>query len=272
MLHANLLERKGSGLPSQDMSLLVLWQHPLTREISAIGALTMRASGGYEFHYTAGVAKVADLRPLPGFPDLTASYESEVLHPLFELRVVGSDRPGFDSYVAGMGLDRSTATPWEQIVRSGGRRMGDTLQFMEVPTVRNGRARARFFVNGIRHVADRNLAVGGASCRTTSDQLERTLGRLHVGDLVEVLAESGNSSDQNACLAFSDGTPLGWIPQVLTGAVRELLEHGGLSARVVRVAPRGAPFHTRLVVEIDAEAHESFQFDPDGLWNPLLAQ
>jgi hypothetical protein len=122
--------------------LLVLWQHPDTRELVPIGRFTYDGHT-YTYDYTRAAATVADLRPLPGLDDLNHHYVSERIPAVFAQRVMQEDRPDFAEYVDTLGLDRVTATPWEQIVQSGGMRAGDTLQFMQVPRVIDGRALAR---------------------------------------------------------------------------------------------------------------------------------
>lgn len=139
-------------------SLLVLWQDPSNRRFVPIGRFAFDGES-YSFAYTRAAAKLATFRPLPGMPDVGRLYTSARIPALFNQRVMSSSRSDFPSYARGIGLDPATATPWEQIVHSGGTRAGDTLQFMQLPTVKSGRARARFFANGVKYVPNATLTM-----------------------------------------------------------------------------------------------------------------
>lgn len=262
------LDRAPSASSERARTLLVLWQHPATSRIHAIGTLAMLEDGHFEYRYTAGSHAVSDLRPLPGLPDFNTAYESADLPAIFGLRIMERARPDFGAYAESIGLDPKTATPWEQIVHSGGRRSGDTLQFMELPTVRDGRARARFFVNGVRHVAEKTLLVDNREISSSRAELDAALGALSRGDSLRIAAEENNPFDRNACLVVLSGRPLGWVPQPLSESIRELMATGEVVAHVVRAAPSGTPSHTRLVVDMDVSAPTGFCFDREGLWEP----
>ena len=269
MNSTHLLSRPVAGTTSTTNELLVLWQHPETRRIGAIGRL-QRHDEAYSFAYTSGAAQIDGFRPLLGFPDLRQRYNSQRLPALFAQRVMSRDRPDFATYLASIGLTPQEATPWEQIVQSGGMRAGDTLQFMEVPTVSNGIARARFLVNGIRHVPTCDHRIDDRPVAVTLESQEAAFGRLSPGDAVAIKAETGNPQDACACMVVESNTPLGWVPQAISADIRELIDAGSLEARVVRVAPPGTPPHLRLVVGLQAEAPDSFTFDQAGLWAPLV--
>lgn len=250
--------------------LLVLRQHPATREIIPIGRLTSD-EGSYVFCYTRAAQAASGLRPLLGFEDFDREYVSDRLHPIFAQRVMSRDRPDFESYVRSWGLDPTDATPWEQIVQSGGYREGDTLQFMEIPQVRDGVARARFFINGVRHVPDCEIQMlDGTSVVASSEKHERALRGLTIGDAVVAVAELDNKYDQNAMIVLStDGVPLGWVPQALSSSLRELGGGVGVSLSVARIGEPSGPPHTRVVVELAVPVDSEFRFDRDGRWQPL---
>src|SRR5690625_3132710 len=168
--------------------LLVLCQHPDKHEIIPIGRFG-HYGAMYTFAYTRAAATIADFRPLPGLSDLHGRYESDVIPAVFGQRVMDRHRPDFDAYVGGLGLDPANVTPWEQIVESGGRRAGDTLQFMPVPSVSGGRAHARFLVNGIRHISNEPRTVAGHVWHVTSDQQEAALRSLTDGATVAIQSE-----------------------------------------------------------------------------------
>ncbi len=250
--------------------LLVLWQHPGTRELIPIGRLGHHGHA-YSFAYTRAAADIPDFRPLPGLIDLHRRYESDHIPAVFGQRVMDRDRPDFGSYARALGLDPSQATPWEQIVESGGRRAGDTLQFMPVPMVVDGRAVARFLVNGVRHITEEAHILGGSTISTTVEQQEAAIQSLTIGSTVLIEREDDNPIDPDACLVTVDGVPVGWVPRAMSASVRELATQP-LRATVHRVAGPGTPPHVRLVVDLEVAAPPGFRFDRPGHWEPLGSQ
>ena len=253
--------------------LLVLWQHPDTRELIPIGRFGHHGNT-YSFAYTRAAANIADFRPLPGLPDLWHRFDSDHIPAVFGQRVMGRDRPDFDGYVRALGLDPANATPWEQIVESGGRRAGDTLQFMPLPCLVDGRAVARFLVNGVRHIPEEPLTLVGrrAAIQVSPDQQESALQSLTRGSTVLIEPEDGNRRDPAACLVTVDHVPVGWVPRALSDSIRELAGRSCVVAKVHRVGQPGTPPHVRLVLDLDVPAPSGFDFDRSRRWEPLAAQ
>lgn len=245
--------------------LLVLWQNRDTRAIDVIGRLQLDHDQ-YTFCYSRRAAHVEGFRPLPGLRDTTRTYRSEVLFPLFAQRVMDPARPGYERYISRLGLSPDESTPWEQIVRSGGRREGDTLQFLPVPEVRDGVVRSNFLAHGVRWIATKELKVVGAPLTVDGAQQERALATLHPGDALGLLPEPGNPSSPLATLITARGVPVGYVPEVLTAGIRQLGDSARV--RVLRVNGPDAPPHLRLVVELQARVPDGFSFDPSGDWEP----
>src|SRR5680860_269884 len=99
MRSTSVLDRSSSAEAPQARDLLVLWQHPTTREIVPIGRF-MREGDVYTFSYTRAVVDIADFRPLPGLGDLNRRYESTRFPAIFDQRVMETDRPDFAEYMA----------------------------------------------------------------------------------------------------------------------------------------------------------------------------
>lgn len=268
MRSGTVLERHPASGDAPVRDLLVLWQHPETREIIPIGRFGHR-DDSYSFAYTRAAANVRGFRPLPGLPELNRRYDRSSIPAVFGQRVMDRDRPDFAGYARSLGLDPTQATPWEQIVRSGGRRAGDTLQFMPVPVVVNGRAQARFLVNGVGHIPDEPRTLGGRTVHTTQSQQEEALQSLAQGSTVLIQAEEGNPRDPDACLITVNGLPVGWVPKALSASVGELLTSGPIPATVLRVAEPGTPAHVRLTLDLDVPSPPGFDFDRAGRWEPL---
>lgn len=250
-------------------SLLVLWQDPRDRSIQVIGQLG-RHEAGYSFSYSRCALEINGFRPLPGLRDLATIYYSETLFPVFSQRVMSPSRPDYVTYLSSLGLAPDEDTPWEQILRSGGVRESDTLQFMELPLVSAGAVRATFLVNGVRHIPSRPMVVRGAALDVSAHAHESALASIHSGEELLLLEEDNNPRSVNATLvANRAGVPLGYVPEVLALGVRELLRNGRVEVRAVRVNGPEVPPHIRLVTRLTAEAQNVFSFDPAGRWDPL---
>jgi len=214
-------------------SLLVCWQDPETRTYHAV-ALLGHARGEYVFKYLAAANTISGFRPLLGFPDLGLTYRSPALFPLFSERVLDPSRPDRPAMLRALNLPEQ-AGPLEFLARSGGRRGGDTLEVLPVPTVgTDWRTACTFLVHGVRYQP-------GA---------EATLARLTPGDQLHLEAEPTNPKDLRAVLVTSDGTPLGWVPNPLLDYVHVVLSQAEPQVRVVRANGPEVGHHMRLLVEL----------------------
>lgn len=253
---------------NQVNELLVLWQHPESREIIPIGRFT-HDGGRFGFSYTRAAAQIDDFRPLRGLSDLRTHYVSDDIPAVFNQRVMSPDRPDYGQYLGFLGLDVAAATPWEQIVESGGDRAGDTLQFMQLPTISGGRAHARFFVNGIRHIPGVSRTLAGRIVEVTREEQETALNQLEIGHRVLLEPELENPRDAHAILVTVGGTPVGWVPRVLSASLRQITESIECTAAVHRIRGATAPFHLRLVLDLDVAVPKGFEFDPEEKWATL---
>lgn len=247
--------------------LLVLWQHPDTRQIIPIGRLGYDGLE-YTFVYTQAALEVPDFRPLPGLDDLRERYSSHQLPGIFEQRVIARQRPDYLSYLLSLG--RTTATPWEQIVESGGTRVGDTLQFMAVPRVEDGRARARFLASGVRHISSGLRGMPGGPVRVSTEDQMAALRALDTLSRLELVPED-NREDSRAVLVVAGGVPVGWVPRSISADARRLMSNGPVNVHVLRVHPE-APPHLQLVLDLDSPAPHGFSFDPEGHWQTACDQ
>ncbi|MFH8250521.1 hypothetical protein ACH3VR_09180 [Microbacterium sp. B2969] len=263
-----LLEASASSVDPPAQELLVLWQHPLSREILPVGRLSFNGTT-YGFDYTVAASRIEGFRALSGLGMLGQHTDSALLPAIFRQRVMEPTRPDFAAYVGTLGLSAADATPWEQILESGGGRAGDTLQFMEMPVVRGGYARARFFANGVRHIPGHVAVIAGHTLVTSEENHEHALQSLAPGDIVSVVAEEANKVDSQAALVTASGTPIGWVPRLLAPAFRRLLSSRPVELSVVRRNGPESPSHLRLVLELNAAAPSGFTFDPAGDWNAI---
>ncbi|MCM3924158.1 hypothetical protein ND748_21125 [Frankia sp. AiPs1] len=254
-------------MPQADRRLAVTWQHPVGRAIQPVAFLTFDGTR-YRFQYIRNAESVADFRPLLGFPDLAASYESRTLFPLFAQRAMDPRRPDYERYVTSLGLD-TDATPWEQIGRSGGPRQGDTLQLFPEPTVdRDGILRCSFLVHGIRHLINQDILVDGIRRTIGHNELEMALGRLRAGDPLRIVRQPDNPENSHARLTTTrDGFPLGWLPDLLLDDVRSLAPQRIVVA-VEHVNGPDALWHLRLLARLSAKAPPGYRPFAGAKWLP----
>lgn len=264
---ATLRTSTADRLPAQ-RDLLVLWQHPETRSFSVVGRLQFDGAD-YAFHYTRSAELVSGFRTLPGLRDLHTRYRSHTLFPVFAQRVMSSTRPNSEAYLSQLGLSPESATPWEQIVRSGGYHYGDTLQLLAVPTISNDHAQAVFLTHGMRHISRPGNALhfDGKDLTVAADEQSRALNGLQSGSPLSLIPENRNPKNRDALLiASKEGIPLGYVPDVLVESLHRINQP---QLTVKRINGPDAPWHLRLVVKLDTPVASSFSFDPNGMWERI---
>lgn len=235
-----------------ETELLVVWQQPSTRAMIPVGILTFDG-GTYAFEYLPNVAQIAEFRPLLGFRDLTKRYESDELFPLFHERVMDPTRPDFVRVLDELSLDPASATPWEQLVRSGGSSEGDTLQVTPFPRESAEGWTCTALAAGIRYLAKKTVATTAGPTRLYSDlELEAFLGGLVPGQPLQVIEEVGNDYNAEAQLFFTErDEPVGYVPDWLAKLTAPCLHNGvGVRAVVDRVNGLSAGWHLRVLVTL----------------------
>jgi len=259
---STLASRPDSQAQSEARSLVVTWEHPETRVISAI-ALLKYDGAEYSFKYLPEVTEVEGFRPLLGFPEIDTGYSAQDLFPLFQQRVMDPKRPDYARYVEGLGLPED-ASPWEQITRSGGSREGDSIQFFPFPVHDGSVWTFSFMVNGVRHMLTKSVTVDGELKGSyTPEDLELVLDSLDEGDSLELHFEPTNAHNTRAILVLaSDQRPIGYVPTfALDGTTRGLLDDV-VDVTVERVNPPEAGWHMRVLARMTLKADSSFAFFP----------
>lgn len=219
-------------------SLLVTWQNPETRAWFLMGHLR-ESDGRYTFAYYPGVEDNSDFRPVPGFADVSRTYESRVLFPLFSSRLMSAKRADRPEWLESLGL-KSDANAFEILGRSLGRRVADTVELYPEPVV-DLAARtvtAEVPIHGLRYHPN------------GLDLLDR--GAIQLEGRMLVVPEPGNTHDNRALAIFTpEGVKLGYVP----APILEYLERCGLSshhatATTVHVNPRQYGHHQRLILNV----------------------
>lgn len=198
-----------------------------------VGFLTCREDG-YEFRY---VQSTKVLQPLLGFEDLTRSYFSSDMFPLFAERIMSARRPDRASYLEALDLSEDSE-PWEVLMRSGGRRAGDTIEVVPEPSVNpDGSSTCTFLVHGVRHCgAEASIAI----CDLRS------------GDQLQLRWEPENPVNERAVLVLSDtGVAVGYVPDPLVDYVHTVMRAGEHRLTVVRANGPEVGSHLRLLVRLE---------------------
>lgn len=247
--------------------LVVTWQHPETRDVSPVGLLAWDGAS-YSFDYLEAARDVDDFRLLLGFPELTEHYTSAELFPIFQERVLDPKRPDFERYVTDLRLDSETASPWEQLARSGGGSESDTLQLYPVPSFHGDQWQIRFLVNGIRHLMSKSVDVEGAMKGSYSEsELEAILASLQQGEPLRVLHEQANPFSKTAVLVLTlGGRPIGYVPNWISEEILPMLDSDELHFSVDQVNPDTAGWHLRLLVLLSIAKPADYSFLEGSRW------
>src|ERR1035438_7931742 len=124
-------ERIGAAAPRLNR-LLVTRRDPDTRRYLSLGFLSCSAAG-YQFVYLRSAIESPDFQPLPGLGRTDLTYAAEQLFPVFAERVMSSRRTDRREALASLGLPE-TAAPFEVLVNSGGRSVGDAVELLPAPS------------------------------------------------------------------------------------------------------------------------------------------
>lgn len=246
--------------------LIVTWQHPLSRAMFPVAVLEADTSA-YSFEYLASARDVADFRPFIGFPSFDERYVAQELFPLFEERVMGSDRPDYERYVGELSL-HARATPWEQLARSGGGSEGDTIQIYPAPVFEDGFWVCQFLVNGTRHLLRKSVETGDREYPAYARKgLETVLDDLKIGEPLEVVREPNNEFSETAMLVLTArDEPIGYVPNWLTEEVVDLYEDGLLRFTVEHVNEASAGWHLRVLSRLEISCDSEYQFFAGPTW------
>ncbi len=222
-------------------SLFLAWQAP-NRAWFPVGRLDADvAQHRYHFGYTKGALQAehaVGFQPLPAFPEFDRTYESSVLFPLFQNRVLDPGRKDFAAYLTSLDLPPSSADPIEILAVSGGERQTDSLEVLpRIESHRDGAFRCRFFLHGWRHMS--------AASQTRAMSLQP-------GEQLGVSLELTNKAEQIAILlTSSDYDFLGWTPRYLVkDLLKAISEKPSVTASVVRVNAADVPANRRVLVEL----------------------
>lgn len=215
-------------------SLLLIWQHPVSRRFSKVARL-VAVDDHFRFEYIDG-ARDPEFEPLHSFPDLGRVYVTPHLPAFFKNRVMSRKRSSYGQYATWLGLNPAVDAPFEVLARTGGGRATDTFHVVEEPNLDVGhRTVIHFFASGLSHI-------------------EGALGRLLLvkpGDRLMVRREHDNPVNGRALLidATADEA-VGWVPDWLLDDVHRLVASGDFELRAEQVN-FDAPWHLKLLCRLE---------------------
>ena len=229
-------------------SFLVTRQDRESRSYSRLGVLS-EVDDGWTFRYFTEVAQNPAIPRLPGFSDAETVAETSFLFPLFAQRVLSPRRPDRARVLHALGLDES-ATAFEILARNGGRRQGDTIELIQLPIAQpEGGDMLEFLVHGMRY---------------RSDEEQRAVDALCVGDELMIVPDPGNAVDSEARLVTTrDGVHLGWVPAPLISLLRRTEQ---VRAEVAHANRSDTNPHLRLLVRLRGALLDAARLD-DARWD-----
>lgn len=220
-------------------SLLLIWQHPVTRRFSKVARL-VAVGDRFQFEYLDG-AHDPEFEPLHSFPDIDQVYVTPQLPAFFRNRVMSRKRSSYSQYATWLGLDPSVDAPFEVLARTGGGRATDTFHVAEEPNLGSGRKTTiHFFASGLSHV-------------------EGALGRLLMvkpGDKLTVRREYDNPVNPRALLIdVTADEAVGWVPDWLLDDVHRLIASRDFELHAQQIN-FDAPWHLKLLCRLEGSCSE----------------
>ena len=243
-------------------TVFLAWQDKAqTRRWFPIGRLDVVDDGSYIFKYVQGAKeaeKAVGFKPLLAFPDFTKVYRSAGLFPLFQNRVMNRNRDDFEKYLEQMELS-GDPTPLEILSVDGGQRETDNFEVFPLLTCDSeGRFSCRFFLHGLRHVAE---------CAQ-----KRLAESIRPGDPLQVAVELTNPKTKIGLqIQTEDYCMIGWAPRYLahdlSTALTQLNERPEDPEIKVLKVNHDAPMHQRYLIEFKGRFNshrpmQSSEFQP----------
>lgn len=211
------------------------------RPVGFLGASESEAGPTYTFDYLRAAVQRAGFRPFLGFSDVSRSYRSDGLFPLFAERIMDPRRPDHPMFLSALDLS-GDAAPLEVLARSGGQRVGDGIFLLPVPEVTvDGGTQCIFLVHGMRYI----------------DGAQERAADLEAGDALQLVPDPDNPATSRAVLvAHDDGGRLGYVPDALLGYVESVHDR---RLDVVRVNGPEVGVRLRLLVRLTGRADPAAQ-------------
>lgn len=235
-MSAPVMDLRPAAVQHGAPALLVAWQNPETRTYRLLGR-TVSTDQGYEFQYFPAAVHADDFRPIPGFSDPTRTYSSKVLFPLLSGRIMSTSRPDRQEWLHKLDL-RPDAAPFEVLAHSFGKRVSDTYEFFEEPSVDLVRGTLTFVVpvHGLRYMSE-----------TAQTHVDTSVSK---GQPLQTVPEPENTKDPRAVGLWSERHKIGFVPAPVLDYIDMVGSPGKFTARVVRKNPPSDGTHLRVIAEL----------------------
>lgn len=195
---------------NEHKSVFLAWQSPDTRDWHIVGHLTQTDSN-YKFRYTKGALASDKFTPFSGMEELSKSYVSENLFPLFQNRLLSSKRPEYPEFIKWLRLDEKDADAVTILGRSGGIRGTDQFQtFSRFEVNENGEFEHLFFAHGLRYL---------------SEHASNRVSTLKSGDKLLMCLDRQNPYDENAVIIRAENPAeiVGYCPRYIAKDLTKIL-------------------------------------------------
>ena len=243
-------------------TVFLAWQDKAkTRRWFPVGRLDA-SDAGYVFQYVNGAKEARDnagFFPLFAFPDFQKTYESPVLFPTFQNRVMNNNREDFREYLEQLDLNQldlnDNISPLEMLAVDGGQRTTDHFEVCPLLECDDkGRFSCRFFLHGSRYMPE---------CAQ-----EKMAECVKQGDSLQVALELTNPKTKIGLqIQTMDYCMVGWAPRYLAYDLSIALKSHDetpedLEIHVVKVN-RDAPINQRYLIEFNGRFnyHRPMQSD-----------
>ncbi len=214
------------------------WQAPDTRDWHVVGKLTER-DAQYVFNYTKGAIASPTFLSFSGMKDLSKTYISNDLFPLFRNRVLSPRRPEYPQFINWLGLTAEEALPVNILGRSGGRRETDNLQlFNRLVIQENGEFNYSFFAHGLSHL-----------CNCSSERINH----LVQGEKLYLCLDCQNEHHEQAVLIRTSDPKqfVGYCPRYIADDIAYMLKKKTCRVQItVKMLQEDAPQTYRLLCNV----------------------
>lgn len=212
--------------------------------------------GEYSFEYIKKSVECDWFSPLPGLSNAASAYRSRQLFPIFAERVISSRRPDRPEALRALGLP-ADAAPFEVLNRTGGRRVGDTIELVPMPEVSaDGSFSQLFLVHGVRYI---------------SEVAQRRISQLQSGEELRLTPDEANPVNSLAVqVEDCEGLVLGFVPDPLASFVQSVLaDPRGHRVSAEQANGPAVGYHFRLLARLDGFVRPGFEPFTDSNWETV---
>lgn len=244
-------------------TLYLAWQDADSRRWFPVGRLDADENAeppAYGFSYVGGAreaGKAANFFAVPGFPEITAPYQSSRLFPFFRNRLMNPRRPDRPDYLRQLGMNTDDWNPLHELAVAG-RHNGNFAMFPAIEPDADGRFATRFTLHGLRY--------------TNPDSVQRSES-LETGEALGISLELDNPATTHGIMVHSqDYYHLGWLPHYLVDAVHQddAWRITEVKATVAQVNLNG-PLSHRLLIDFSGKLPPGFRMENLPQYQPIAA-